>query len=166
MPTICWTSGAGVAAALVLAAPLAAQEPLALKVENRRGAAAAVLPLEAGAVARIPLTIDPRARPASVEKAALVARAGERLLVVTDTHASRVQGLGRCRAGQEVFVRIIESGPPTREVQRLKLASCLDGIVPAEPPVIWTGATGTLEVRWLAGPGGMASATFRLVSGG
>jgi hypothetical protein len=76
-------------------------------------------------------------------------------ILLTDTYPSRPAGLSRCQAGEEQFLRVITtSGPRPVETLHLKLASCRDTIELADPGLLWSADTRTLQIHWLTPPAG------------
>jgi hypothetical protein len=160
-----WTLIAALVAVATQALPAAAQQHPELRLERGRIASNLLLSGAEGASLRVPLVTDATALPRSATSVREVGRVPGRYLVIIDTHASRPQGMRRCQAGEEVWLRVISLGDTPREWQRIKLASCLDNIEAAEPPVSFNAASGTLEIRWIAGPmgGAVRSQTIALV---
>lgn len=84
---------------------------------------------------------------------AVIGEVPGQLLIVTDAYPSQAKGLSRCQAGEERFLRVIGLAEGSaREVLSAKVASCLDNLELADPGLTWSASTGTLDVKWLAGP--------------
>jgi hypothetical protein len=150
MPTASWNSAA-LLAVLLVAGPAFAQTGKGIALEHGRRGTSVTLPVTGGTRARLPLDVDAVSVVGRASSVREVART-EAFLVIVDTHPSRRQGMRRCQAGEERFLRLIALKPSPREWQRIKLASCVDTIEPAEPDVTWDRAGGVLSVRWLSGP--------------
>jgi hypothetical protein len=84
----------------------------------------------------------------------LATPAAKQFLVI-DTYASAPQPLARCRAGEEMFVRLLDfAAAKPAQIWLLKIASCIDTLVLSEAGGQWSVADRTLTINWLTGPTG------------
>lgn len=105
----------------------------------------------------IPVAIDAAAIDAaqgnSVE---VVARRGDRVLVI-DGWASKPQGMSRCQAGRERWLRLIDLAG-RRELFSKLVESCLHDVEPGNPVATWPDGSDTIRVDLLSEPGFTLSA--------
>ncbi len=128
-----------------------AQMPLALLVDaqfaqlavERRPAdpvteEAIDIPVPGSRALRVPVAIDPALiAPGGRHQVTPMGGARGRYLLVIDSYASRPQGLSRCQAGQESWVRLIDLRT-RREIYHRLVESCLTNVEPGDPPARWT----------------------------
>ncbi len=92
----------------------------------------------------------------------VVGEGGSHILIIEDTYYSKPGGLSECKAGKEQFLRVVALGEPSHETLSLKLASCRQNLELADPGVVWSAASGILEIHWLAAP----AARYRITETG
>jgi hypothetical protein len=146
MPMPCWVRDRALIAALLLCA--CAPAPAGSAANESAQAAAAKLMVEGVAV---PITLD-RADidPAGDHETVLIERRGN-LALVMDSYASRPQGMSRCQAGFERYVRLIDLAARTERFAK-RVESCLHDVVPGDPPATWPPDGRTLTVNLLSEP--------------
>ena len=114
----------------------------------------------AGRSYRVEVARDARVAPQSEpQEVQVVATVGDpaaiTALVLRDSYPSIPQGMSRCQAGQEAFVRVIALGRETaREIFKAKLESCLDDVetLSGSAGLAWFPEVSTLRLHWLSGP--------------
>jgi hypothetical protein len=104
--------------------------------------------------ARLPLALDKTvATPARVLETRIVGEPAPGVFVVVDAFASKPEGLSRCKAGRERFLRLVRAMPgAARELATVKLESCLDDLEMAPDGLRYDEAAATLSVDWVGGP--------------
>jgi hypothetical protein len=87
-------------------------------------------------------------------------------LLVIHTFASAPHPLARCRAGEEMFMRLLDfAAAKPMQAWQLKIASCIDTLELSEAGGQWSAADQTLTINWLTGPGGKPETRRYKVSG-
>jgi hypothetical protein len=89
--------------------------------------------------------------PAGEQDVEIIRAFGEGGVMVLDTHASRPASLGRCGAGREQWIRVFSARTATQTFQR-QVESCLNDIIPADPPVTWSGDGQHFSIKLLSAP--------------
>lgn len=146
MPMPCWVRDRALIAALLLCA--CAPAPAGSAANENAQAAAATLTVEGVAV---PVTVDRSdIDPAGDHETVLIERRGN-LALVMDSYASRPQGMSRCQAGFERYVRLIDLAARTERFAK-RAESCLHDVVPGDPPATWSSDGRTLTVNLLSEP--------------
>lgn len=132
MPMPCWARDGALIAALAICA--CAPAPADSAADQAAQTTSATLTLDGAA---IPVTLD-RADidPAGDHETTLIERRGK-LTLITDSYASREQGLSRCQAGREVYFRAIDQAAK-RELYAKLIESCLKDVVSGDPSFTWT----------------------------
>jgi len=133
-------------AALLLCA--CAPAPTGSVANESAQAAAVTLTVEGVAV---PVALD-RADidPAGDHETTLIERRGN-LALVMDSYASRPQGMSRCQAGFERYVRLIDLAARAERFAK-RAESCLRDVVPGDPPATWSPDGRKLTVNLLSEP--------------
>ena len=148
MPTQSWASAAaGMALAL---AGCAVARPVPTTTQS--AATTGMLKLDlAGRTAAVRVALPP----AEVDPANdhIVTPLGMRgaFLLLTDSYASRGQGMSRCQAGRETWVRVIDTRTRLERWNK-RVESCLHDIQPGEPPAVWTGEGADFTINMLSAP--------------
>ena len=71
---------------------------------------------------------------------------------ITESYPSKPQGMSRCQAGKEVYLRLLEkAGNKFQEKAHRKIGSCLEDIELAENGLRWNGEVKRLTVQILGG---------------
>ncbi len=141
MPTRSWAKDSALVFALALASASSAcaataRADLALPVDGR--------------TLRVPVTLDAAAVNArDHEVRVLGVRRGFALVV--DGYASRGQGLNRCQAGHERWVRLIDVAR-RRELWSKLAESCLKDVEPGDPIAAWSADGRSAAVNLVSEP--------------
>lgn len=113
-------------------------------------------------VTDVPISIERASIDPGGDQAVRLIHRARSFVVILDEHASRPQSLSRCQAGREVYARVLALSPPRERFARL-VESCLQDVVPGDPPVAWQ-ADDTLAITIVSGSAG--SGLFRVHSDG
>lgn len=73
------------------------------------------------------------------------------MLLLSDSYASRRQGMSRCQAGHETWVRLIDTHARAERWSR-RVESCLHDIEPGDPIGGWTGAGRDFTINMVSEP--------------
>lgn len=93
----------------------------------------------------------PKVRAGAKPEVKIIAR-GENWIWLTESYPSKPQGMSRCQAGVEIYLRLLEkTGTKFREKTQIKIGSCLDDIEIAENGLRWDGAAKRLTLQILGG---------------
>ncbi len=77
---------------------------------------------------------------------------GETWAWITESYPSKPQGMSRCQAGKEVYLRLLEkAGKKFQQKAQRKIESCLDDIELAENGLRWDGEAKRLTLQILGG---------------
>ncbi len=101
--------------------------------------------------AAVPVTVDAGdIDPTGDHIVTVLARHG-RITAVTDRYASRPQGMSRCQAGSERYLRLIDI---VARVQRyaMRIESCTANIGAADEPITWSADGKTMTVNLVTAP--------------
>jgi hypothetical protein len=83
--------------------------------------------------------------PASVREVRIMRTRGS-LVALTDSYASKPQGMSYCQAGEEVYFRVLDKAARKERYSKL-IDSCLGRVLSADPPVAWNSPyTATLNL--------------------
>jgi hypothetical protein len=76
-------------------------------------------------------------------------------MLIFDQYGSKVQGMSRCQAGEELFIRLLNfAATPPKQIWQMKIASCLDNLELSDAGGQWSAGDQILTVNWLTGPSG------------
>src|SRR5687768_6432013 len=73
--------------------------------------------------------------PAGVREVRIMRTRGS-LVALTDSYASRPQGMSYCQAGEEVYFRVVDKAARKERYSKL-IDSCLGRVLSVDPPVAW-----------------------------
>ena len=77
---------------------------------------------------------------------------GETWVWLTESYSSKPQGMSRCQAGKEVYLRLLEkTDKKFEEKAQRKIGSCLEDVELAENGLRWDGEAKRLTVQMLSG---------------
>jgi hypothetical protein len=113
--------------------------------------------------ASVQVAIDPtQVAPGAEPSIEVVERRGARILLL-DGRASRPQGMNRCQAGQERWLRLIDL-ESRRELYSKLVESCIRDVVPGEPVATWAQGSDEIRVELLSEPSFSIGADGRLMN--
>ena len=153
MPMRCWAD-LGAVTALMLTSCASAEVPSARHAAHpgppAKSKRVIAVPV-ADHVMRVAVTLDPSLIDQSGDHQVKVVAAHGTSLLVLDSYASHPQSMHRCQAGQERYVRVIDTRK--RAEQWSKLAeSCLNDVVPGDPIATWSTDGRSFTVNLLSEP--------------
>lgn len=154
MPMRCWAD-LGAVAALMLAGcasvgAVAPERRAAHSGSTRKPGGVIAVPV-AGHAIRVPVALDPSMIDQRGDHQVKIIGVRGTSLLLLDSYASRPRSMSRCQAGQERYVRVIDTRKRTEQWSKLA-ESCLNDVVPGDPIAAWGADGRSFTVNLLSEP--------------